>query len=84
MECPADVLIFHQDTFFLQGLYAYRIINLARSNKVAGAIIAVSRRGSCIASKTLIDVILPLSKRGLSQVHKLYSNQIFMLLNMFL
>jgi len=36
---------------------------LARSKKVAGAIIAVSRRESCIASKTWTNAILPLDKQ---------------------
>ena len=48
--CPADVLISHPVTFFVQVFYAYRISILARSKKVAGAIIAVGRK-SCIPFK---------------------------------
>ncbi|KIM36681.1 hypothetical protein M413DRAFT_31517 [Hebeloma cylindrosporum] len=37
-----ESLISHQDTFIVQGFYAHRISILAKANKVAGAIIALS------------------------------------------
>ena len=49
----ADVLTFHEDTFFVQGFYAHRISVLAQSKKVAGAILIVSSRNNDKASKTL-------------------------------
>jgi len=43
-----DVLKYNRDTFFVQGFYAHRISILARSKKVASAIIAVkSSKGFC-------------------------------------
>ena len=66
----ADVLISYQGTFFVQGFDAHQISVLAKSKKVAGVIITVSRRKSfyCIQNLNTIKKILHGAKLSFIQL----------------